>query len=84
VFDDEVVADIARATGRTPAQVALRWLIQQGGIAAIPRSANPAHMAETLQLFDFSLTDEEMGRLHALARPDGRIADPVGRAPQWD
>jgi diketogulonate reductase-like aldo/keto reductase len=41
-------------------------------------------MAESLQVFDFTLTDEEMSRIHALARPDGRIANPAGRAPKWD
>jgi diketogulonate reductase-like aldo/keto reductase len=84
VFKDPVLAEIARARGRTIAQVALRWLLQQGNIVAIPRSANPQHMAESLEVFDFSLTAEEMRRIHALARPDGRIANPAGRAPQWD
>ena len=84
LFKDPVLAEIARSKGRTLAQVALRWLVQQGNIAPIPRSANPQHMAESLQVFDFTLTDEEMKRIHALARPDGRIADPAGRAPKWD
>ena len=64
--------------------MALRWIMQQGNIAAIPRSANPKHMAESLQVFDFELTPDEMGRISALKRPDGRIADPKGRAPAWD
>ena len=84
VFGDPVLAEIARAKGRTIAQVALRWQVQQGNIAPIPRSANPQHMAESLHVFDFSLTDAEMKRIHALARPDGRIANPAGRAPAWD
>jgi diketogulonate reductase-like aldo/keto reductase len=37
-----------------------------------------------LNIFDFSLSDDEMKRIHALARPDGRIANPAGRAPEWD
>jgi diketogulonate reductase-like aldo/keto reductase len=41
-------------------------------------------MAENLAIFDFALTDKEMKRISALKRPDGRIADPVGRAPAWD
>jgi len=84
LFGDPVLADIARAKGKTVAQIALRWLLQQGGIAPIPRSANPAHMAESLKVFDFELTADEMKRIHALARPDGRIANPQGRAPKWD
>jgi len=84
LFKDPVLAEIARGKGRTIAQVALRWQVQQGNIAPIPRSANPQHMAESLQVFDFTLSDEEMKRIHALARPDGRIANPAGRAPAWD
>jgi hypothetical protein len=41
-------------------------------------------MGESLDVFDFELTHEEMARIHALARPDGRIANPKGRAPPWD
>lgn len=84
VFGDPVLAEIAKAKGKTLAQVTLRWLVQQGNIAPIPRSANPAHMAESLKVFDFELTADEMKRIHALARPDGRIANPKGRAPAWD
>jgi 2,5-diketo-D-gluconate reductase B len=84
VFSDPVLGEIAQKKGRTIAQIALRWLMQQGNIAAIPRSANPKHMAESLQVFDFELTGEEMARIGALKRPDGRIANPAGRAPAWD
>ena len=84
LFKDPVISAIARSKGRTIAQVALRWQVQQGNIAPIPRSSNPEHMAESLNVFNFSLTDDEMKRIHALARPDGRIANPKGRAPPWD
>ena len=81
---DPVLADIAARKERTLAQIALRWLIQQGNIVPIPRSANAARMAENLNVFDFALTDAEMARISALKRPDGRIANPAGRAPDWD
>ena len=81
---DGVLADIAAHKGRPLAQIALRWLVQQGNIVPIPRSANAKRMAENLAVFDFTLTDDEMSRISALARRDGRIADPVGRAPAWD
>lgn len=84
LFSDPVLAGIARAKGRTIAQVVLRWLVQQGNIAPIPRSSNPERIAQNLEVFDFALTGEEMARIHALARPDGRIANPAGRAPAWD
>jgi 2,5-diketo-D-gluconate reductase B len=53
VFNDPVIGEIARRKEKTIAQIALRWLMQQGNIAAIPRSANPKHMAESLEVFDF-------------------------------
>ncbi len=81
---DPVLADIAAHKGRPLAQIALRWLIQQGNIVPIPRSSNPKRMAENLDVFDFALTPDEMARIAALRRTDGRIADPGGRAPAWD
>jgi 2,5-diketo-D-gluconate reductase B len=81
---DPVLADIAARNGRPLAQIALRWLVQQGNIIPIPRSSSPARMAENLGVFDFALSEEEMKRIAALKRPDSRIADPVGRAPAWD
>ena len=81
---DPVLANIAARKGRPLAQIALRWLVQQGNIIPIPRSSNPARMAENLGVFDFALSEEEMKRIAALKRPDSRIADPVGRAPAWD
>jgi 2,5-diketo-D-gluconate reductase B len=81
---DPVLADIAARKGRPLAQIALRWLVQQGNIIPVPRSSNPARMAENLGVFDFALSEEEMKRIAALKRPDSRIADPAGRAPAWD
>jgi diketogulonate reductase-like aldo/keto reductase len=81
---DPVLAEIARRTGKTFAQVALRWLMQQEIIAAIPRSSNATRIAQNIDVFDFELTDDDMRRIKALARPDGRIANPGGRAPAWD
>ena len=84
LFNDPVLGEIARAKGRSIAQVALRWLIQKGIVAPIPRSSNPARIAENLDVFDFTLSDDEMARIDALKRPDGRIANPVDRVPPWD
>jgi 2,5-diketo-D-gluconate reductase B len=82
--DDAVLAGIGRRFGKTPAQVALRWLMQQEIIAAIPRSSNAARIAENIDIFDFELADDDMRRIGALKRPDGRTANPAGRAPVWD
>ena len=83
LFEDKVIGEIARNRGRSLAQIALRWLMQQD-VAAIPRSSKAERVAENLDVFDFTLTDDEMRRIAALKRPDGRIADPVGRVPPWD
>ncbi len=84
VFRDPVLAGIAQEKNKTVAQIVLRWLVQQGNIAPIPRSSNPERIAQNLDVFNFTLTADEMKRIHALARPDGRIANPAGRAPAWD
>ena len=58
--------------------------MQRGNIVPIPRSSSPARLAENLDVFDFTLSDDEMTRIGGLARPNGRIANPAGRAPAWD
>jgi diketogulonate reductase-like aldo/keto reductase len=84
LFGDPVLAEIARAHGRSVAQVALRWLFQQN-IASIPFSSQPQRIRDNFAIFDFALSDDEMRRISALKRPDGRVADPVGRVPGgWD
>jgi diketogulonate reductase-like aldo/keto reductase len=83
VARDPVLQAIARAKGRSAAQVALRWLIQQPGVAAIPGSSSSQHVRENRAVEDFELTAEEMARIAGLARPDGRLLDPSW-APQWD
>lgn len=84
LFDDPVLNAIAQAHGKTVAQIVLRWLVQQENIAPIPRSSNPQRIAQNLDVYDFILSADDMRRIHALARPDGRIANPAGRAPVWD
>jgi diketogulonate reductase-like aldo/keto reductase len=84
LFGDPVLGAIAAKRGRTLAQVALRWLIQQD-VAPIPRSSNPQRVVENAQVFNFSLDDDEMAQIYALKRPNGRIANPVERvAGGWD
>lgn len=83
MFSDPVLAEIANTKGRTIAQVAMRWLMQQN-VAALPRSSSPERIAQNLQVFDFELSDDEMNQIFALRQPDGRIANPAGRAPVWD
>ena len=84
LLDDPVVGVIAKAHGKTHAQICLRWLIQQPMVAAVPRALEEAHIAENLDVFDFSLSEEEMRRISALRSRNLRIADPPERAPKWD
>lgn len=83
VLDDPVLRAIAARHDRSVSQVALRWLVQQEGVIAIPKTASEARAAENLAVFEFELNSEEMARIHGLARPDGRVIDPDW-APKWD
>ena len=83
VFRDPVLREIAAAHGKSPGQVAIRWLIQQPNVAAIPRSSSPANAAANNDVFDFALSREEMERITKRAEPTGRVVQPAW-APQWD
>jgi diketogulonate reductase-like aldo/keto reductase len=63
VFDDPTLIEIANRHGKTPAQIALRWLVQQDGVITIPQSADPDHLAENIDLFDFGLSEAEMAEI---------------------
>lgn len=84
VVGDPVIEAIAAAHGRTAAQVTLRWLVQQDGIAAIPRTSRVERLSENLAVFDFALDDAEMARMSALARPGSRLVNEPQWVAQWD
>jgi 2,5-diketo-D-gluconate reductase B len=63
---DATLKEIGEAHGKTPAQVALRWLVQQDKVAAIPKATSEDHLKSNLDIFDFDLSDEEMERIFAL------------------
>lgn len=67
LLNNPVISGIARAHGKSSAQVILRWNLQKS-VAVIPGSSNPAHIRENLDIFDFELTDEEMTSIKALDR----------------
>jgi diketogulonate reductase-like aldo/keto reductase len=83
VLDEPVLRAIAERHGKTVSQVVLRWHIQQPGTIAIPKSGTPKHIAENIDIVDFELSEDEMARISALSRPDGRVVNP-GFAPHWD
>lgn len=70
---NETILKIASAHARTPNQVALRWLVQQDMVAAIPRTSNPGRAKENFDIFDFELTGEDMRAIASQADPKGRL-----------
>lgn len=67
IGDDESIGEIASLTGRTPAQVVLRWHLQHGHVV-FPKTTRPERMRENADLFDFELTDDQMRAIDALDR----------------
>jgi len=82
IKNDETLTMIGAAHGKTAGQVSLRWLIQQN-VAAIPRTARIERLSENIDIFDFTLSDDEMARLSAMGSARGRLTD-FGLAPKWD
>jgi diketogulonate reductase-like aldo/keto reductase len=74
-LDDPVFYEIAASYGKSPAQVILRWDLQNE-VVTIPKSSNPARIAENAEIFDFTLTDDDMARLNGLDRSLRLGADP--------
>ena len=72
VMKDPLIAGIADKHGRTPAQVALRWHVQNG-LVAIPKSITPSRIVENFGVFDFELTEEDMAKIATLDNNRGRI-----------
>ena len=68
VLDDQTLLEIGEAYGKSPTQVALRWLIQQDYVAAIPKATSEDHLKSNFDVFDFELSDEEMKRIFELRR----------------
>lgn len=83
VMEDATIRQIAEAHGRTPAQVMLRWHVQQGR-NAIPKSTNPGRIAENFAVFDFTLSDDELGRLDGLDTGRRSGPDPDGDSSRFD
>ena len=84
LLDDSTIQEVAKAHGKTAAQICLRWLIQQPMVAAVPRALEETHIEENLDVFDFALSDAEMKKISGLRSKRVRIADPPERAPKWD
>ncbi len=82
VLKDPVLQDIAKRRKVSVAQVALRWIVQQERVVAIPGAQNVEQLRENLKVLEFKLTRDEMAAISALARGT-RIVDPP-HGPSWD
>jgi 2,5-diketo-D-gluconate reductase B len=82
VPEDPILRAIGEAHGKTAGQVALRWLLDQPQVAAIPKASSHERRVENFEVFDFTLSDEERARIDALPK-DQREIDP-GFGPDWD
>ncbi|MFT8421112.1 MAG: aldo/keto reductase [Gluconacetobacter sp.] len=77
VLEDPVIAEIGRRYGKTPAQVVIRWHLDNG-LIVIPKSVTPKRIVENISVFDFALDAEDMRWIAGLDRADGRIGpDPA-------
>lgn len=74
VVADRTLQRIGASHGKSAGQVALRWLLQQPRVLAIPKAASSENLAANLALFDFHLSDTETAEIHALARGE-RLVD---------
>lgn len=75
VLDDEAITSIAGRTGKSPAQVVLRWHLQLGNVV-IPKSVTPSRIRENFEVFDFELTPGQMATIDALNAGNRQGADP--------
>jgi len=80
IFENQVLQGLASRHGKTVAQVILRWLIQRD-IVVIPKSVRPERMRENFSVFDFTLTEEDMGAVRALDLKSSSFFD--HRDPAW-
>jgi len=83
VFDDPVLQRLADRHGVSPAQIVLRWYVQQPGVVAIPRSSSAEHIRSNNDIHDFALSPAEMGEIDKLKARHRRLIDPDW-APDWD
>ncbi|ASR56642.1 aldo/keto reductase [Cellulomonas sp. PSBB021] len=74
LLEEPVIQEVARAHGRTPGQVVLRWHVELGAVP-LPKSGSAERRRENLAVFDFTLSPDEVAAISGLSRPDGRTND---------
>lgn len=82
VFKEKGLQQLTERHQKQPGQIALRWLLQQEEVLAIPRSSDAGHLADNFDVFDFELSGEEMSAIERLPK-DRRCVNPAF-APAWD
>ena len=84
VLNDQVIREVAKSHGKTAAQVALKWLVQQPDMVVVPRALEYSEIKENIDIFDFELSENEMNQISGLRDRNRRIVDPMVRRPVWD
>ena len=74
ILDEPVVAALAETYGRSPAQVVLRWHMELG-LVTVPKASSPDRMRQNLEIFDFTLSAEDVAALSALDRGEAAAVD---------
>jgi diketogulonate reductase-like aldo/keto reductase len=75
LLEEEAIRSAASRLGKTPAQIVLRWHVQQEGVVAIPRTTRKERLVENAAIFDFQLSDAEMAAISALTKTNSRICE---------
>ena len=84
VLKDPVILNVAKSHGKTAAQVALKWLVQQPDMVVVPRALEYSEIKENIDIFDFELSENEINQISRLRDRNRRIVDPMVRRPVWD
>jgi diketogulonate reductase-like aldo/keto reductase len=82
IKNDRALARIGDRYRKSAAQICLRWLVQQH-VSAIPRTSKLERLSENIDIFDFELSDQDMGEISAMGTAAGRLTN-YGFAPKWD
>lgn len=82
VGENPLLQELAEKYGKTPVQIALRWLIEQEQVVAIPKASSEEHLRENIDIYDFALEDDDFYAIDDIEKST-RLVDP-DFAPEWD
>lgn len=81
VVGNKTLKEIGEKYGKSGAQIALRWLLQQEGVAAVPKATSEEHIRQNMDVFDFKLSEKEMERINQLEQGKRKVNPKF--APDW-